>query len=134
MKEKTYRTIHWGKDVQIWMTEKLYFRSPNNMPDGPKKTILGKEQLAWLKRTMQESDATYKFLITPGPIVGPDKRGRPTTTQTTTSPTRDSNCATFSANSITPTLLPVTAIGSIVPRTRKNRPGRNGLRSDQRQV
>lgn len=76
MKEKTYRTVRWGKDVQIWMTENRDFRSPNKMEDGPEKTILGKEQLAWLKRTMQESDATYKFLITPGPIVGPDKRGK----------------------------------------------------------
>jgi alkaline phosphatase D len=76
MKDKTYRTIRWGKDVQIWMTENRDFRSPNNMPDGPKKSILGKEQLDWLKRTMRESDATHKFLITPGPIVGPDKRGK----------------------------------------------------------
>lgn len=76
MKEKTYRTIRWGKDVQIWMTENRDFRSPNKMPDGPAKTILGKEQLEWLMRTMTASDATYKFLITPGPIVGPDKRGK----------------------------------------------------------
>jgi len=76
MKDKTYRTIRWGKDVQIWMTENRDFRSPNNMPDGPDKTILGAEQKAWLKRTLTESDATYKFVITPGPIVGPDKHGK----------------------------------------------------------
>jgi len=76
MKEKTYRTIRWGKKVQIWMTENRDFRSPNRMPDGPEKTILGDEQKAWLKRTLKESDATYKFVITPGPIVGPDKRGK----------------------------------------------------------
>ncbi|PXA04908.1 alkaline phosphatase [Coraliomargarita sinensis] len=76
MKEKTYRTFRWGKDVQIWMTENRDFRSPNNMPDGPQKTILGEAQKAWLKRTLEESDATYKFVITPGPIVGPDKRGK----------------------------------------------------------
>jgi len=76
MKEKTYRTIRWGKDVQIWMTENRDFRSPNKIPDGPEKTILGEAQKAWLKRTLKESDATYKFVITPGPIVGPDKRGK----------------------------------------------------------
>lgn len=76
MREKTYRTFRWGKDVQIWMTENRDFRSPNKIPDGPEKTILGDEQKAWLKRTLKASDATYKFVITPGPIVGPDKRGK----------------------------------------------------------
>ncbi|MCB1122348.1 MAG: alkaline phosphatase D family protein [Verrucomicrobiae bacterium] len=76
MGERTYRTYRWGKDVQIWMTENRDFRSANNAPDGPQKTILGAEQKAWLKRTLQESDATYKFVITPGPMVGPDKNGK----------------------------------------------------------
>jgi len=76
MGEKTYRTIRWGKDVQVWMTENRDFRSSNRMEDGPAKTILGAEQKAWLKRTIRESDATYKFIITPGPIVGPDKKGK----------------------------------------------------------
>lgn len=76
MGEKTYRTVRWGKDVQIWMTENRDFRSPNNIPDGPDKTILGEKQKAWLKRSLKESGATYKFIITPGPIVGPDKKGK----------------------------------------------------------
>jgi alkaline phosphatase D len=76
MGEKTYRTIRWGKDVQVWMTENRDFRSANTDPDGPRKTILGAEQKAWLKRTIEESDAKYKFVITPGPIVGPDKPGK----------------------------------------------------------
>ena len=76
MGEKTYRTVRWGRGVQIWMTENRDFRSANRMKDGPSKTILGKEQKEWLKKTMAESDATYKFLITPGPIVGPDKKGK----------------------------------------------------------
>lgn len=76
MGEKTYRTYRWGKDVQIWMTENRDFRSPNNMKDGPDKTILGKEQKEWLKKSLQESDATHKFVISPGPLVGPDKKGK----------------------------------------------------------
>lgn len=76
MGELTYRTYRWGKDVQIWMTEHRDFRSSNPMPDGPDKTILGATQMAWLKHTLQASDARYKFVITPGPIVGPDKAGK----------------------------------------------------------
>lgn len=76
MGEKTYRTVRWGKDVQIWMTEGRDFRSPNRSPDGPDKTIWGAEQKTWFKQTVTESDATFKFLIMPGPLVGPDKRGK----------------------------------------------------------
>ena len=73
MGEKTYRTRRWGKDLQIWMVEGRDFRSDNKMPDGPDKTIWGDEQKAWFKRTVQESDATFRVLITPTPMVGPDR-------------------------------------------------------------
>jgi alkaline phosphatase D len=77
MGKKTYRTIRWGKDVQIWLPEGRDFRSPNGMDDGPDKTIWGAEQIAWFKRTMEASDATFKIVISPTPIVGPDRaRGK----------------------------------------------------------
>jgi alkaline phosphatase D len=71
--EKNYRTIRWGKHLQIWLMEGRDFRSPNNMPDGPEKTIWGKEQKEWFFRTVKESDATFKVLISPTPVVGPDR-------------------------------------------------------------
>ena len=42
------------------------------MPDGPGKSIWGKEQKEWLKRTLVASDATFKLLISPTPMIGPD--------------------------------------------------------------
>ena len=72
-RDPTYRTMRWGKDLQVWFPEGRDFRSPNDMEDGPDKTILGAEQKAWLKRTMQESDATFKVVISATPIVGPDR-------------------------------------------------------------
>ncbi|GAG54498.1 unnamed protein product [marine sediment metagenome] len=75
MGDKTYRTVRWGKDLQIWLIEGRDYRSPNPMPDGPEKTILGKEQKERLFRTVKESDATFRVLISPTPIIGPD-RGR----------------------------------------------------------
>jgi alkaline phosphatase D len=71
-----YRNFRWGKDLEIWLMEGRDYRSPNNMDDGPEKTILGKEQKAWLKKTLQASDATFKLAVFPSPIVGPDKRGK----------------------------------------------------------
>lgn len=73
MSEKTYRTVRWGKDLQIWLVEGRDYRSQNPEPDGPDKTIWGKEQMEWFKKTVQESDATYKVLISPTPVVGPDR-------------------------------------------------------------
>ena len=76
MGNKTYRTIRWGKDLQIWLVEGRDYRSPNPMPDGPRKSIWGKEQLEWFISTVHSSDATYKVLISPTPIVGPDRKGK----------------------------------------------------------
>jgi alkaline phosphatase D len=73
MSEKTYRTFRWGKDLQIWLVEGRDFRSANTDPDGPEKTIWGAEQKAWFKRTVQESDAAFRVLISPTPVVGPDR-------------------------------------------------------------
>lgn len=69
---KTYRTHRISRDLQIWFPENRMYRSPNATPDGPEKTIWGKEQKAWLKKTLAESDATFKLLISPTPMIGPD--------------------------------------------------------------
>jgi alkaline phosphatase D len=71
-----YRTIRWGRDLQVWFTEGRDFRSANKAPDGPEKTIWGAEQKEWFKRTVKESNATWKVLISPTPIVGPDRKNK----------------------------------------------------------
>jgi alkaline phosphatase D len=68
----TYKTYRVSKELQFWLVENRDYRSPNTMPDGPEKSIWGKEQKAWLKRTLKESDADFKILISPNPLVGPD--------------------------------------------------------------
>lgn len=71
-----YRTFRWGRDLQIWLTDGRDHRSPNTMEDGPEKTIWGAEQKAWFKKTVAESDATWKVLISPTPFVGPDRMNK----------------------------------------------------------
>jgi phosphodiesterase/alkaline phosphatase D-like protein len=73
MRENTYRTVRWGKGVQVWMLENRDFRSPNSMPDGPEKSIWGKEQKAWLMETLLASDADFRVIVSPNPIIGPDR-------------------------------------------------------------
>lgn len=69
---KTYRTFRLNRNLQIWLVEGRDYRSPNKMEDGPDKTLWGAEQISWLKKTLSESDATFKILISPTPMVGPD--------------------------------------------------------------
>lgn len=73
MGPQTYRTFRWGRDLQIWLVEGRDFRSANNAPDGPDKTIWGANQKEWFKHTVLESDATFRVLISPTPLVGPDR-------------------------------------------------------------
>lgn len=68
-----YRTVRWGRDLQVWFTDGRDFRSPNRAPDGPEKTIWGPDQTDWFQRTVEASDATWKVLISPTPLVGPDR-------------------------------------------------------------
>jgi alkaline phosphatase/alkaline phosphatase D len=72
----TYRTIRFQKHLQLWFVEGRDFRSPNAMPDGPDKSIWGNEQRKWLQTTMKLSDATWKLIITPTPMVGPDRNSK----------------------------------------------------------
>ena len=68
----TYRTFRWGQDLQIWVVEGRDYRDANMDPDGPDKSIWGEEQKTWFKETVAESDATFRILISPTPLVGPD--------------------------------------------------------------
>ncbi len=68
----TYRTYRVNKLLQVWFVEGRDYRSENDMVDGPEKSLWGTEQRDWLKRTLLESDATFKILFSPTPMVGPD--------------------------------------------------------------
>jgi alkaline phosphatase D len=71
-----YRTFRWGRDLQIWFTDGRDFRSPNKMKDGAGKTIWGAEQKAWFQKTVKESTARWKVLVSPTPLVGPDRKNK----------------------------------------------------------
>ena len=68
----TYRTVRASKDLQVWFVENRMYRSDNKDKDGPQKSIWGKKQKEWLKRTLLASDAKFKVLVSPTPMIGPD--------------------------------------------------------------
>jgi len=72
----TYRTHRVHRHLQLWFVEGRDFRSPNKQPDGPDKTIWGRAQRDWLQRTLLASDATWKVIVTPTPMVGPDRNSK----------------------------------------------------------
>jgi alkaline phosphatase D len=71
--EQGYRTFRWGRDLRLWLTDGRDHHSPNTIPDGPDKTIWGADQKQWFKRTVAASDATWRVLVSPTPLVGPDR-------------------------------------------------------------
>jgi len=76
MGKSTYRRFRWGHHLEIWLVEGRDFRSPNTMEDSAEKTIWGKKQKKWFKDTVQKSDATFRLLISPTPLVGPDRKSK----------------------------------------------------------
>lgn len=68
-----YRTVRAGAGVELWLPEARDYRTPNDDPDGPEKTIWGAEQKRWLKQSLQASNAVWKIIVNPNPIVGPDR-------------------------------------------------------------
>jgi alkaline phosphatase D len=76
MGHPTYRSRRWSRDLHVWFVEGRDYRSPNDMPDGPDKTIWGAEQKAWFKEEVLASDAPFKILFSPTPVVGPDRENK----------------------------------------------------------
>jgi len=76
MGERTFRRARWGKAIEVWFVEVRDFRSPNDGKDGPAKTIWGAEQRRWLMETLLASDADWRILASPTPIVGPDRKAK----------------------------------------------------------
>jgi alkaline phosphatase/alkaline phosphatase D len=73
-KTVTYRTHRVGDLLQIWLLEGRDYRDSNIEPPGPEKTMWGAEQKEWLEKTLLASDAVFKILISPTPMIGPDDK------------------------------------------------------------
>ncbi|WP_437222557.1 alkaline phosphatase D family protein [Planctomicrobium sp. SH661] len=72
----TYRTHRISRDLQIWLVEGRDYRTANNTDDSAMKSLWGETQYAWLQQTLKESDAAFKIIISPTPLVGPDRNSK----------------------------------------------------------
>jgi len=67
--EGIHTTFQWG-DVQFFLLDNRYFRSPNKRMTG-ERTILGEEQKQWLIDNLVSSNATFKVISMGGQFINP---------------------------------------------------------------
>lgn len=57
-----FQKFTWG-DVDFFLMDDRYHRSPNDMPRGPGKTMWGEAQLQWLMESLASSSAPFKIVV-----------------------------------------------------------------------
>ncbi len=70
-RQRTYRQFQWGQDLDVMLLDGRSYRSRNDAPDEAGKTLLGRQQLAWLKDTLAHSRATWKVVSVDVPLSVP---------------------------------------------------------------
>jgi alkaline phosphatase D len=69
---RVYRTVNYGPHLDVFMLDERSYRSPNGPNQqtsyGPDAYFLGPDQLAWLKRALLNSRATWKVIASDMPL------------------------------------------------------------------
>jgi alkaline phosphatase D len=60
---RLYRSVRWGRLVEIFILDTRQYRSSNTVADGPGKTMLGAAQRRWLVDGVTSSTATWKIVV-----------------------------------------------------------------------
>jgi alkaline phosphatase D len=68
--KRLYRSLRWGKHLELFVLDTRQYRDANSASDSPDrpKTMLGREQLTWLKESLAASDATWKVIVSSVPM------------------------------------------------------------------
>jgi alkaline phosphatase D len=68
--KRLYRSLRWGKHVELFVLDTRQYRDANIASDSPDrpKTMLGREQLTWLREGLAASDATWKVIVSSVPM------------------------------------------------------------------
>jgi len=71
--DRIYRSYQWGRDVELFVIDARSYRSDNREADTPEnaKTMLGREQLEWLRAGLIGSTATWKIVSSDVPLSAP---------------------------------------------------------------
>jgi len=68
--KRLYRRVRWGQHLELLLLDTRQYRDANSAPDSPgqPKTLLGREQLTWLKQQLADSDATWVVVASSVPL------------------------------------------------------------------
>lgn len=71
--KRLYRSVRWGKHLELFILDTRQYRDGNFAADSETqpKTMLGREQLTWLKDSLKKSDATWKVIASSVPMAIP---------------------------------------------------------------
>jgi alkaline phosphatase D len=69
--DRLYRRLRAGSTVEVFILDTRQYRSRNQDPDGPEKTMLGESQLAWLLDGLAHCTATWKVIASSVPLSVP---------------------------------------------------------------
>jgi alkaline phosphatase D len=62
--------FEWG-DVEFFMLDDRFHRTPNRWPNRQEAHMLGPEQLQWLKESLASSNAAFKVIVNGGQMIQP---------------------------------------------------------------
>lgn len=63
-----FQRFEWA-DVEFFLLDDRYHRSPNRAPDGPDKVMFGAAQIQWLKDALSSSNAPFKVICSGGQMI-----------------------------------------------------------------
>src|SRR5215217_7624772 len=68
--KRLYRSLRWGQHLELFVLDTRQYRDANIAADSADrpKTMLGREQLTWLKESVAASDATWKVIVSSVPM------------------------------------------------------------------
>lgn len=68
--KRLYRSLRWGQHVELFILDTRQYRDANfaDDHDNAPKSMLGREQLTWLKQRLAKSDATWKIIVSSVPM------------------------------------------------------------------
>ncbi len=68
--KRLYRSLRWGRHLELLVLDTRQYRDANFAVDSTAapKTMLGREQLTWLKERLASSNATWKVIVSSVPM------------------------------------------------------------------
>ncbi len=67
---RLYYSIRWGLNLEVFFLDNRQYRDAKSEADDPihHKTMLGREQVVWLKEKLSNSDALWKVIVSSVPL------------------------------------------------------------------